>query len=255
MKSRHRTMQALLPWLVIVAAIGLWEFASDVFAIPQFVLPAPHAVAASFVQDWRPLFLHGAHTLMTTLIGFALAIIVGMLLGLAIGASALAYKGLYPLLIAFNSVPKVALLPILIIWFGAGTLPAAISSFLLAFFPIVVNVSTGIATTEPELEDVLRSLRAKRRQILWKISIPRSLPYLFASLKVALTLAFVGSVMSETIASNWGIGYLMITATSRFDVPLVFAGLVLAALMGIAMYLVCAFFEARMTRWAFRGSR
>jgi NitT/TauT family transport system permease protein len=170
-----------------------------------------------------------------------------------VGASSFVYVGLYPVLIAFNSIPKVALVPVIVIWFGIGTVPAIITAFSIAFFPITVNIATGLATIEPEMRDVLRSLGANRWEILTKVGLPRSMPYLFASLKIAITLAFIGSVISETVASNIGIGYLMLSASSRFEVPLVFAGLLIVGAMGVGMYAVCVFFEHRMTRWAFRS--
>src|SRR6185295_7217340 len=121
-----------------------------------------------------------------------------------------------------NSVPKVALVPILVIWFGIGTVPAILTAWVISFFPIVVNVATGLATIEPEMRDVLRSLGANRWQILTKVGIPRSMPYLFGSLKIAITLAFIGSVISETVAGNEGIGYMMLSASAKPDTPLVF---------------------------------
>src|ERR1700749_2239744 len=133
-----------------------------------------------------------------------------------------------------NSVPKAAIVPILVIWMGIGQPPAITTAFLLSFFPIAVNVATGLATTEPELEDVLRALGATRMDVLINVGLPRTMPYLFAALKVSITLAFVGSVISETIASNDGIGYLMIQSASQFRVPLMFAGVFVIAAMGIA---------------------
>jgi NitT/TauT family transport system permease protein len=156
-------------------------------------------------------------------------------------------------LIGFNSIPKVAVVPILVIWFGIGTIPAIITAFLISFFPILVNVATGIATVEPELRDVLRALGARQRDIILKVGIPRAMPYFFASLKIAITVAFVGSIIAETVASNKGIGHLMGVASSRFEVPLVFAGLMVTAIMGVAMYAVANFVERRMTGWATRG--
>jgi NitT/TauT family transport system permease protein len=158
------------------------------------------------------------------------------------------------MMIAFNSIPKVAIVPLLVIWFGIGTVPAILTAFLISFFPIVVNVATGLATIEPELQDVLRSLGARKSQIVLKIGIPRSMPYFFASLKVAITLAFIGSVVSESIASNSGIGYLMIAASARFDVALVFAGFAVISVMGIVMYEVTAYTERRFTFWAMRAN-
>lgn len=250
---KRKTVERIFPWLIVTAFLLLWELAIDLFKIPKFVLPRPSEIAVAMVQYWSAILYHSAQTFMTTLVGFIVAVAVGTLCGLLIGGSSLIYAGFYPILVALNSVPKVALLPILVIWFGIGTVPAVISAFIISVFPIIVNVATGVSSVEPELRDVLRSLRAKHYQILIKIGIPRSLPYLFASLKVAITLAFVGSIMAETIAANRGIGYLMMTAASRFDVPLVFAGLTLSAVMGTLMYLVCVLFESRMTRWAFRA--
>lgn len=243
-----------LPWLVVVGMFVFWELFVRAFGIQQFVLPAPSAIFAALWQ-WRELILENSwQTLMTTLVGFGLAIVVGVLGGIALGSSTLVYESFYPALIGFNSVPKVAVIPILIIWFGIGTIPAIITAFLLAFFPILVNVATGIATVEPELRDVLRALGASRRQVILKVGLPRSMPYFFASLKIAMTVAFVGSIVSETVAANKGIGYLMLVASSRFEVPLAFAGLIVTGVMGVAMYAVSAAIERRMTGWATRSS-
>jgi NitT/TauT family transport system permease protein len=143
--------------------------------------------------------------------------------------------------------------PILVLWFGIGFVPAVLTAFLISFFPIVVNVATGLATIEPELEDVLKALGASKLDIMRKVGIPRSLPYFFGSLKVAITLAFVGSVISESIASNYGIGNLMLQAQAQFQVPLIFAGLIALAVEGIVMYWLMAILETRMTGWAQRS--
>jgi NitT/TauT family transport system permease protein len=157
-------------------------------------------------------------------------------------------------MIGFNCIPKVAVVPILIIWFGIGEVPAILTAFLISFFPIVVNVATGLATMEPELEDVLRALGARKMDIMLKVGIPRTQPYLFGSLKVAITLAFVGTVVSETVGANAGLGYQIALAGSSFQMPLVFAALLLLAIEGIAMYAVFAEIEVYFTRWAFRSS-
>jgi NitT/TauT family transport system permease protein len=208
---------------------------------------------AALVEFWPGIWVNATHTLLTTLSGFVIAVVFGVVLGVAVGASPVLYEALNPLLIGFNSIPKVAVVPILVLWFGIGTPPAVITAFLVAFFPISVNVATGIATMEPELEDVLRSLGASKLDILYRVGLPRSLPYFFASLKIAITLAFVGSVISETVASNRGIGYLMMAASSTFRVPLVFAALFVIAAMGIGMHAIAVLLERRYTRWAVRS--
>ena len=244
---------AAAPWLVAIGTLVFWEAACRLFGIKPFILPAPTMIIESLWKWHSVIATHAAQTLYTTVVGFVLAVVGGLALGVAVGYSRYLYKALYPILIAFNSVPKVAIVPILVIWFGIGTVPAVITAFLLSFFPIVVNVAAGLATVEPEMEDVLRSLGASRRDIFFKVGLPRSMPYFFASLKIAITLALVGSVISETIASNAGIGYLMLNASSRFDVPLVFAGLTVVAAMGVAIYALFASVEGRFTGWATRG--
>jgi NitT/TauT family transport system permease protein len=247
------SLERNLPLLVIVGLFAFWEVAVWAFGVPPFILPSPTAFLEA-LWNWRAeIALHAAQTFMTTIVGFALAMVGGMALGVAIGSSALLYRGLYSLLIGFNTIPKVAVVPILVMWFGIGSIPAIITAFLISFFPIVVNVATGIATVEPELKDVLRALGARKRDILVKIGIPRSLPYYFASLKIAITFAFVGSIVSENVAANSGIGHLMAVASSRFETTLAFAALLVIALMGVLMYVVTAAVEKRLTGWSVRG--
>ena len=251
---RKSALRRALPWLVIVGMFLVWEALCRLFKVPEFVLPLPTQIFAVLFNRWDALLPHATQTLMTTLIGFVGGVILGTLIGIAIGSSRLVYDAMYPLLVGFYSIPKVAVVPILVVWFGSGTVPAVITSLVICIFPVVVNVATGLATTEPELEDVLRALGASKRDILWGVGIPRSMPYLFASLKIAITLAFVGTVISETVAANRGIGNMMIIASSNIDVPLVFAGLFILAFMGIALYAAFALLEERLTGWAMRKS-
>jgi NitT/TauT family transport system permease protein len=241
------------PWVFTIALFVFWEAVCRIFAIPVFFLPPPTAIADAFVEYWGPIYRNSIFTLSTTLIGFGLAVGFGLLLGLVVGWSRTIYAGIYPLMIGFNAIPKIAVVPILVLWFGIGFIPAVLTAFLISFFPIVVNVATGLATIEPELEDVLKALGASKLDIMRKVGIPRTLPYFFGSLKIAITLAFVGSVMSESIASNHGIGNLMLQAQAQFQVPLIFAGLVALAVQGIVMYWLMAILENRMTGWAQRS--
>ena len=242
-----------MPWIAAIGMLIVWELVCRLFNIREFILPAPSVIAKSLVEFRGPILEHSWWTLVTTLFGFGLAIVGGVLLGVALGFSTLVYTGLYPLLVGFNAIPKVALVPILVLWFGIGAVPVVVTSFIISFFPIVVNVATGIATMEPELADVLRSLGASKLDVLRKAGLPRAMPYLFASLKIAITLAFVGSVLAETIGGNAGLGFLMVTASARFDVALVFAGLIAVAVMAVGLFAICVLIERRMVRWAFRG--
>jgi NitT/TauT family transport system permease protein len=248
------TLEKLSPWLFTIGIFLFWEAVCRVFKIDKFILPAPSEAFMAMAQYWRPLLRHSLVTLWTTMAGFALAIVFGIILGLIVGWSRTIYRGLYPVMIGFNCIPKVAVVPILIMWFGIGEVPAILTAFLISFFPIVVNVATGLATMEPELEDVLRALGASKLDIMLKVGIPRTQPYLFGSLKVAITLAFVGTVVSETVGANAGLGYQIALSGSTFQMPLVFAALLLLAIEGIGMYAAFAYVEVYFTRWAFRSS-
>jgi NitT/TauT family transport system permease protein len=253
METRDFAVRVVSPALFVVAMFVLWELACKALSIPLAILPAPSDVFGALWQYRKPIFDNSWVTLWTTLAGFGMATGFGLLLGIAIGWHRVIYAGIYPVLVGFNSVPKVAVVPVLILWFGLGEVPAIMTAFLISFFPIVVNVATGLATTEPELEDVLRALGASKLDVMRKVGIPRSLPYFFGSLKVAITLAFVGAVVSETVGANKGIGKLMLDAQAAFQVPIVFAGLLVLAVMGIVLYAATAAIEMRFTGWAFRG--
>jgi NitT/TauT family transport system permease protein len=245
---RRRLASAAL----IIGFFVAWELACLMFGIKDIVLPRPTQILATLWERGPAIMPHAAQTLYTTLVGFALGIVIGVLLGALVGSSRLAYDVAYPLLIGFSSIPKVAVVPIFVLWFGAGTVPAVLTAMILCIFPIVVNVATGLATTEPELEDVMRALKASRLDILTNVGLPRAMPYFFASLKVAVTQAFVGTVIAETVASNRGIGNLMMIASSSFDVPLVFAGLLVLAVLGVGLYVIFSFIEVRVAGWALR---
>lgn len=249
----NKNFETFAPWLFVVVLFGVWEGACRFLHVPTVILPAPSVIYGAFQRFWGPIMSNSFVTLWTTMAGFGLSVAFGLLLGLVVGWSRTIYRGFYPVMIGFNSIPKVAVVPILVMWFGIGEAPAILTAFLISFFPIVVNVATGLATIEPEMEDVLRALGASKLDVMRKVGIPRSMPYFFGSLKVAITLAFVGTVVSETVAANAGIGFLMSQAGANFQMPLVFAGLIALAFEGIVMYAATAWLEQRMTGWAFRS--
>ena len=240
----------VLPFIVTVLIFILWEVLTYALKIPAYNLPAPSAILIAMTLKGPALMENALQTLMTTLIGFGLSVVTGVILGFTIGYSKIAYMILYPILVGFNTIPKVALVPLFALWFGIGAVPSILTAFLLAFFPIAVNVSLGLDTVEPEMRDVLRSLGGSQMEFFKKIGIPHSMPYLFASLKVAVSFAFIGSVISETVASNKGIGYLVVSASSSFDIPLAFAGLLVLSVMGVILYAVFAALEKVVIYWA-----
>lgn len=245
--SKHAVY--VLPTLTTVILFVVWELASRLFSIPEFILPAPSVILAEIAPWGGVVSKNALITLLTTLGGFVSALALGVLLGFAIGYSKFANLTLYPLLIGFNTIPKVALVPLMSIWFGIGAVPAVLTAFLLAFFPIAVNVAIGLATVETEMQEVLVSLGATRFEIFQKVGFPHTMPYLFASLKVAISQAFIGSVIAETVASNGGIGYVILTASSNFNIPLAFLALLSLAVMGTILYSIFVVLEKRLVHW------
>ncbi|MBB1161331.1 ABC transporter permease [Aquariibacter albus] len=252
---KPRTLERWAPWGLLLAVILLWELICLALGVSEFIFPRPSQIAQQLLENQALIAQHAWRTFWVTMVGFAISIVVGVLLGFLIGSSRMAYAAVYPLMTAFNALPKAAFVPILVVWFGIGVGPAVLTAFLISFFPIMVNIATGLATLEPELEDVLRVLGAKRWDVLIKVGLPRSMPYFYGSLKVAITLAFVGTTVSEMTAANEGIGYLLISAGSSMQMGLAFAGLVVIGAMAMAMYELFSVVEKRTTAWAHRGSQ
>ena len=250
-----KTMERWSPLVVLVGILLVWQLLVAVLRVPDYIFPSPWQIALQFTEFSGPLLEAAWRTFWVTMVGFALSIVVGVMLGFLIGSSRLVYTALYPLMVGFNAIPKAAVVPILVVWFGIGLGPGIITAFLISFFPITVNIATGLATLEPELEDVLRVLGAKRWDVLVKVGLPRSMPYFYGSLKIAITLAFVGTVLAEMTAGDSGIGYLIQTAGSQQRTPLAFAGLVTIGAMAMAMYELFSWVEKRTTGWAHRGSQ
>ena len=249
-----KRLQSASPWILLLATLLLWQGICWAFNVSEFIFPSPARIWQQLLEFKGEIAKHAWRTYWVTMAGFGLAIVVGVLLGFLIGSSRLAYAAIYPLMTGFNALPKAAFVPILVVWFGIGVGPAMLTAFLISFFPITVNIATGLATLEPELEDVLRVLGAKRWDVLIKVGLPRSMPYFFGSLKVAITLAFVGTTVSEMTASNEGIGYLLVSAGSSMQMGLAFAGLVVVGAMAMGMYELFSVLERRLTGWAHRGS-
>jgi NitT/TauT family transport system permease protein len=255
MKLSTKQQARWAPWVLLLGVLILWQVLCSALNVSEFIFPSPARIGSQLVEFHSEILRHAWRTLWVTLAGFAIAIVVGVLLGFLIGSSRLAYAAVYPLMTAFNALPKAAFVPILVVWFGIGVGPAILTAFLISFFPIMVNIATGLATLEPELEDVLRVLGARRWDVLVKVGLPRSMPYFYGSLKVAITLAFVGTTVSEMTAANEGIGYLLISAGSSMQMGLAFAGLVVIGAMAMIMYELFSLVETRTTAWAHRGSQ
>jgi NitT/TauT family transport system permease protein len=251
----NKSVERFAPLILLAATLIVWQLICSAFDVSEFIFPSPWRIVEQTWEHRWTILGHAWRTFWVTMVGFGIAIVVGVLLGFLMGSSSLAYNAMYPLMTGFNALPKAAFVPILVVWFGIGAGPAILTAFLISFFPIMVNIATGLATLEPELEDVLRVLGARRWDVLTKVGLPRSMPYFYGSLKVAITLAFVGTTVSEMTASNEGIGYLLISAGSSMQMGLAFSGLVVVGIMAMAMYELFSVIEKRTTAWAHRGSQ
>jgi NitT/TauT family transport system permease protein len=250
--SRHTIRTVVSPIAFGLGLILTWELVCDAFKVSKFIIPRQAAIGPMFFSHWSVIWPNALQTLATTFSGFAVGISAGFLLGVALGASANLHKTIFATLIGINNIPKVAFTPLIVLSVGLGTVPAVITSALIVVFPIAIVVSASVAQMDPELNDVMRSLGASRYLAMVKIGIPQAMPSFFAALKIAITLALVGSFLSETVAANRGLGYMMSRAASDFDVELVFSGLTMLVVIAIILYVLVVFAERRMVGWAYR---
>lgn len=237
-------LQNALP--VAVTFIGLlvaWEAATALLGVPIYTLPAPSDIGAVMVEKRWQLFEHGQITLMESALGLGLSIALSIPLGILIVYSKLIERTVYPLLVASQAIPKVALAPIFVVWFGFGLLPKVLIAFFIAFFPIVVNTVVGLSRTPPEMIHLMRSLGASQMQILLRVRLMAAAPYIFAGIKIAAAFAVVGAIVGEFIAASKGLGYMQLVANNNFEIPLLFATLVVLSLMGIVLFYLVALVE------------
>lgn len=247
--TEDRIRAVLVPTGVLLGVLVLWELIWRVFSVPQFVVPLPSGILVETWQ-WRGYLLwHGWVTLYETLGGFALSIAVGTPLAVMIVYSPTLRRAVYPLLVVTQSVPKVAIAPVLLLLLGAGQTSKIVVAFLVAFFPIVVDTATGLAATPPELLDLSRSYRASAFKTFMKVRFPMALPFFFSGLKVAVTLSVIGAVVGEFVGSDQGLGYVIVSATSYWKSNLAFAAMLLLAVMAIGLFALVELAERLICPW------
>ena len=235
--------------IALVALLLLWELAVDLGRIPVFVLPAPSNIWASIVKNWSALLAHSWVTLLETLAGFGLSVAIGIPLAFFIVYSRIFDRVIYPMLVASQAVPKVALAPILLVALGYGIAPKIIVAFLIAFFPVVVNTVTGLASVDRDTLNLMHSMGASKMDVFRKVRFPHAVPSMIAGFKVAIAFAVIGAVVGEFVGSRSGLGYYMLLATGNFDTPLVFACVVFLTLMGIILFYTVGLLEVALGRW------
>lgn len=239
----------LVPAVILLAVLAAWEALTRLRDIKAYVLPSPSLIVRRLSTDWPTLVFHFQVTLLEMLLGFGLAFVVAMTLGVLIAHSPAIRRGLYPFVIASQTVPVIAIAPVLIIWFGYNILPRVLVTALLAFFPLTVNTVTGFHAVEMELVNLFRSLNATRTQIFFKLSLPTALPFIFAGLKISATHCVIGATVGEWIGTDRGLGHLIVLDTAQLDTPRVFASIALLSLSGIALFLAVSLFEWLALPW------
>ena len=234
---------------IVVAIFCLWEFATWAFAVPEYVLPAPSVIAAKIVSSWYLLLINGLVTLKEILLGFGLSVVIGIPLAIAVVYSRIFERVAFPFMVSLQTVPKVALAPILVMWLGYGIMPKVMVAFLISFFPIVISSVIGMRAAEKEMIYLVQSMGASELTTFVKIRLPKALPNIFGGLKIGMGQAVIGAVVGEFIAAEQGLGYLQLIAQVNLDTPLLFAAVVVLSLMGVTMFNIVAWVERLLLPW------
>ena len=237
------------PGAIILLILAVWEGAVRLFEVERWLLPTPSAIGAELVESRGLLLRHTLTTLEEVLIGFTLALVVGMGAAMAIAYSRIVERAVYPYVIASQTVPIIAIAPLLLVWIGYGIWPKIIVVVLISFFPIVVNMVDGLKSVDPDMLNMMRSLGAGRRQIFTRVQVPSSLPFLFSGVRVAIPLSVIGAVIGEWVGASAGLGYLMTRSAPQFLTERVFASIFVLSVMGVALFALAVLVERLALPW------
>ena len=233
----------------LLICVAVWEMASRFGLVRPFLLPAPSAILKAILQEPGPFLYHAGYTLEATLLGFAMAVVLGVAMAMAIVQFRFVEQTLYPLLVSFNSIPKVAIAPLFIVWMGTGLEPKIAIAAMIAIFAIVIDTVHGLRSVDPEMIDLGRSVGGSNLKIIWKIRFPHALPSLFAGMKVAISLALIGAIVGEFVAAKRGLGYMILLAQGQFDVVRMFAAMVILSVSGLLLFYLVGQAEHFMVPW------
>jgi NitT/TauT family transport system permease protein len=241
--ARRKTPAWILPVATLALCLLVWEALVRFFNVPVYILPPPSAILHVAIAQHAYLFKNAVATSWAILLGFAYAFVVGIPIAALMVYSESFSKAIYPVLITAQVLPKVALAPLFIVWFGFGLLPKVVMTFLIAFFPIVIDTLAGLSVVRPESLMLLRSMGASRWQSFWKVRLPMALPHIFSGLKIGMTFAVVGAIVAEFVASDSGLGYVLVDARSNLDMVMVFAAITWLIALGFVFYFAVEFAE------------
>ncbi|GGD40183.1 ABC transporter permease [Sinisalibacter lacisalsi] len=254
----NRNLQKVfVPIIAMIIFLVIWEAAVWAAGWPNYKMASPSDLLPAYTKHWELFVTMSWQTLWRTVVGLLLAVVVGTGFGMIMGFSRMMRDALYPLLVGFNAIPKATVVPIVALMFvGAHDFNTVLIAFMISFFPIAVSVSIGLSTLEPEYRDILRSLGASQSTIFWKIALPKTLPEFFGAMKVAVTLAFIGTNLMEIVSPHGrGLGALFDSGKTNSDYPLMFAVLIALAVLGILLYYVVVALEKIFAGWAERPAQ
>ncbi|MBR0725008.1 ABC transporter permease [Bradyrhizobium manausense] len=251
MSGKKRTRRGWLDrysaLLVGVVLVGAWQILVPLSGLSEFVLPTPLAIGKRIVSDASLLMAHTYVTLLEVVFGFAIGVLMGVPLALFIFYSKAFERAIYPILVGLQTVPKISLAPILVLYLGYGWAPKIVLAFLISFFPIVISTVVGLQSLDKNLVNLVRSMGANEWQTFFKLRLPAALPNIFGGFKVAVSLAVIGAVIGEYVAAERGLGYLQLQANSQFDTTLNFATVVTISALGVILYFIIDVIEARVS--------
>lgn len=249
MKRRRAWRNSISPLIAVALILVIWEASVYVFKIPPYLLPPPNVVLAEIVKHAPILVKHAGATLSVIMVGFACSVCIGVPLALAVSFSPLFHRTVYPIIVFSQVIPKIAIAPLFVIWFGFGFLPKVLIAFLVSFFPVVIQSIVGFTSIRPEPIRVARSMGAGPVALFFKVRLPHALPNIFAGLKMAMAASAIGAIVGEFIASQQGLGYLVLVANGEMNTSLSFAGMLLLSLMGIVLYFIVETVEKMTIGW------
>src|SRR3954468_4343571 len=239
----------LKPVFFLVFLVVLWDVTIRVFNIPPYQVPKPVDVVTTLWQEWPMLLREAWPTTIATVEGFLLSAVFGIGIAMLIAGSRTVEDYLYPLLVFSQSIPKVAIAPLFVVWFGFGLLPKVLSAFLLGFFPVVVSAVQGFKSVDPDMLDLARAMEANSLQTFRMVRLPHALPAIFSGLKVCITLAIVGAVVGEFVGSNSGLGFVLQRSIGNFELPTMFAALLILAILGVVLFWLIEVAERFLVPW------
>lgn len=248
-RRRSKLRNAALPLISALVGIVIWELVVRAMEIPSYLLPAPTAVIEAMISRWSFLMHNLGYTALAALSGFFMALVLGVLLGVAIASSPLVDRIVYPWLVISHAIPKVVVAPLLLVWIGFGLKSGIIFVVFFTFFTIVVNTVMGLKSADPDLLHLVRSMGAGPMKVMWKIKLPNALPNIFTGIKIAATLAPVGAVIGEFVASNRGLGYVLIQAVGSMSTDLAFAAVILVSAFGVIVWYIAETVEKKCLPW------